>query len=561
MRDDALESGGSVRSGVPGLIVLLLPCFALASAPEVVFQGTVQGGLAIDGSGVGTDANGGADWFAGPGFALMIPNAATITDAWLILSSKNEGFIGTEPGSVRVNGVVLGLAPLVVEGTRFAVYQLDPLTFGIRADRDVSYEESASAEESFGDSWGVSGATLAVLYEAETLPAHRHVTLLAGYGSAAGTDFTIGGLDAAYPGPDLVLSAGLDWECAEEQDGVVTVNDVAVGLGAGGRDDGDAPELTCRGDWNSLWTVGSFGADPAGVLVGADGDDPDTEPSEGSSINSRLSDELWRAPYDGSDTFQFGYSSPTADSWLSVIVVSIDLDHDADGVVDAIDPCTDLDGDGFGDPEFPSDCPPDCDDADARVGPPVGYADVDADGFGSDVVYACEPRDDYVASSGDCDDSDASVNPDGIEVCDEQGRDEDCDTLVNDDDADVVGQSVWYADNDGDGFGWKPAPKLACFVPLAHVVDSTDCDDSDATTFPGGVEVNGDDIDQDCDGHDGSVGTSGVPSEPLKVCGEECGCGGAENATAGALGGMLAVAWSRRRVDRRTAGGPHAPGA
>lgn len=542
------------------LIVLLLPVFALAAPPEVVFQGTLQGGLAVDGSGVGTDADGGAEWFDGPGFELIIPNSATVVDAWLILSSKNEGFIGTEAASVRVNGVLLAVAPLVVEGTRFAVYQLDPLTFDITEDRDVSYEESGSAEAGFGESWGVSGATLAVLYEAETLPAHRNVTLLAGYGTAAGTNFSIGGLETEFLGPDMVLSTGIAWECAEEQDGVVTVNDATVGTSAGGRDDGDEPGLTCLGDWNSLWTVGSFGADPDGVFVGADGDDPDGEPFGATSINSRESDELWRVPYDGSGRFDFGYSSATADSWVGVIAVSIDQDHDADGLVDAVDPCTDLDGDGYGDPEFPSDCPPDCDDSDTGKGPPVGYADADLDGFGSDIVYACEPQDGYISTGGDCDDADAGVNPDATEVCDELGRDEDCDKLVNDDDRSVVGQSVWYADMDGDNFGWKPEKVRACFAPLAHVADNTDCDDGDASAFPGGLEISGDDIDQNCDGHDGRASVAPDPDTRLAVCGEGCGCSAGDSSANGAFG-LAGLVWIRlrRQVDRRRPGCPRAP--
>ncbi|MBM3427390.1 MAG: hypothetical protein FJX95_01250, partial [Bacteroidetes bacterium] len=61
----------------------------------------------------------------------------------------------------------------------------------------------------------------------------------------------------------------------------------------------------------------------------------------------------------------------------------------------------------------------------------VGVADVDADGFTSDV---------------DCDDNDAAINPDAAEVCD--GIDNNCNIEVDE----FVG-TEYYADNDGDGFG------------------------------------------------------------------------------------------------------------
>jgi hypothetical protein len=69
----------------------------------------------------------------------------------------------------------------------------------------------------------------------------------------------------------------------------------------------------------------------------------------------------------------------------------------------------------------------------------------------------------------DCDDTDAAVHPEASERCD--GRDEDCNGLVDDD-----------ADDDGDG-------AYAC----------TDCDDADPFVLPGAVEAcNG--VDDDCSG-------------------------------------------------------------
>ncbi len=56
-----------------------------------------------------------------------------------------------------------------------------------------------------------------------------------------------------------------------------------------------------------------------------------------------------------------------------------------------------------------------------------------------------------------------------------------------------------YADADGDGFGDPDAPVSSCERSPSDVDDASDCDDADATAFPGAVEVcDGDD--DDCDG-------------------------------------------------------------
>lgn len=63
------------------------------------------------------------------------------------------------------------------------------------------------------------------------------------------------------------------------------------------------------------------------------------------------------------------------------------------------------------------------------------YADADADGYGADgsAVDACAAPPGYLATAGDCDDLDATINPQGVEVCDD-GVDNDCNGWV---DADI----------------------------------------------------------------------------------------------------------------------------
>jgi hypothetical protein len=215
------------------------------------------------------------------------------------------------------------------------------------------------------------------------------------------------------------------------------------------------------------------------------------------------------------------------------------LDNDCDGTVDedVVDGTTwyrDADGDGFGDAASSSstatcDQPSgyvaddsDCDDGDASVHPyadehcngldddcdgtvdedsavdaPTWYADVDSDGYGDPAAgqASCSQPGGYIADGSDCDDLDSLVNPGADELCD--SVDNDCDGDVDEDDA--VDATTWYLDADGDGFGDPTVSDTACSQPPSYVADDSDCDDSDATIFPGADEYC-DGEDDDCDG-------------------------------------------------------------
>ena len=113
----------------------------------------------------------------------------------------------------------------------------------------------------------------------------------------------------------------------------------------------------------------------------------------------------------------------------------------------------------------------------------------------------------------DCDDADATRNPDAPEVP-ANGLDEDCD------DADAC-----YDDDDGDGFldasgDIRPGDDYDCGGPNEGDAFSptTDCDDNDAADNPDAIEIIGNGDDEDCDGQeicldddddDGYLDTSG----------------------------------------------------
>jgi hypothetical protein len=95
---------------------------------------------------------------------------------------------------------------------------------------------------------------------------------------------------------------------------------------------------------------------------------------------------------------------------------------------------------------------------------------------------------------------DACLSP---ELC--NGRDDDCDRLVDDEDPDLDWTSApaWHADEDGDGFGNPYASTRQCEAPVFYVSDDTDCDDSDPSARPGEgrEDLPYDGVDLDCDHH------------------------------------------------------------
>ncbi len=215
----------------------------------------------------------------------------------------------------------------------------------------------------------------------------------------------------------------------------------------------------------------------------------------------------------------------------------------------------DQDEDGYYDAAYGGTIPEpwlagDCDDLDAEVSPGAVeqfYDGVDSDCSASDDWdrdgdgHRSDSEDDDLGQRGDdCDDDDATRSPSAPEDCG-SSRDDDCDgdnndanavgcttwhedadldtlgsvvssqctcTAVGDfnttdsrdcDDADAsIGELTWYQDDDADGFG-VAASVSSCTEPAGYAAAGDDCDDSDASAYPGASEAC-DAVDSDCDG-------------------------------------------------------------
>ncbi|MFT6159912.1 MAG: parallel beta-helix repeat protein [bacterium] len=124
------------------------------------------------------------------------------------------------------------------------------------------------------------------------------------------------------------------------------------------------------------------------------------------------------------------------------------------------------------------------------------FVDNDRDDFGSDeTILACSRPSDGANVQGDCDDERSDVNPDEDEVCD--AVDNNCNGTIDLDTPDIPS---WYVDADGDTWGESGTGIPACVAFDDRVSLAGDCDDASSPTNPGQSEIDGDGVDNDCDG-------------------------------------------------------------
>jgi len=226
-------------------------------------------------------------------------------------------------------------------------------------------------------------------------------------------------------------------------------------------------------------------------------------------------------------------------------------DDDCNGLADDASPVgcesywvdADADGHGTGEPlclckaagQFTATTADDCDDANPAIHPGTGetcgdgrdddcdgqideagaagctawYVDADQDGHGApgEGLCLCKATGPSTATtSDDCDDSMASTAPGAPEVC-ANGRDDDCDGSI--DEEDCQGCTTYFQDQDADGYGVAGDSKcLGAPADGYTAVRDGDCEDGDATIHPGAAEAC-DGKDQDCDGTTDPEGAGG----------------------------------------------------
>ncbi|MBI2339387.1 MAG: FG-GAP repeat protein [Deltaproteobacteria bacterium] len=155
----------------------------------------------------------------------------------------------------------------------------------------------------------------------------------------------------------------------------------------------------------------------------------------------------------------------------------------------------DADEDGYWDSD-------DCDPNDPKIGGTIdAFVDDDGDGYGASDLLAsvCAGTAGYADNGDDCNDADAATNPSAAEVCDE--IDNDCNSLIDDEDDNVTDATTWYADSDGDGYGDEldTTGTLFCDDPESgYAATNDDCNDSAADYYPG-APTECDTEDRNCD--------------------------------------------------------------
>jgi len=114
------------------------------------------------------------------------------------------------------------------------------------------------------------------------------------------------------------------------------------------------------------------------------------------------------------------------------------------------------------------------------------YPDLDGDGYGnadsSISLPSCYPPPGYAFDSTDCDEANPLIYPGATEIC--NGIDDNCNATTDE----GIG-FIYFADTDSDGFGNPGNTIDTCAQPIGYTSDNTDCDDTNASVYPGAPEI------------------------------------------------------------------------
>ena len=176
------------------------------------------------------------------------------------------------------------------------------------------------------------------------------------------------------------------------------------------------------------------------------------------------------------------------------------VDQDNDGYLNYQD-CDD------NDPNINPSIPETCDNIDNNCNNQIDeglvlntyYRDGDNDSFGSadSITLSCHPTPPlgFVTNAMDCNDMDALIHPNTMEVCD--NIDNNCNGMIDD----GITFFTYFIDMDSDGFGSSNTFIETCdtIIPMDYVDNDFDCDDTNVMINPS-IAEECDLVDNDCNG-------------------------------------------------------------